>query len=58
MSPVYTNARELTKEGKGVGLRFPRFERERLDKDVKDCTTAQQIFEMFENQAIYNLEED
>ncbi|EKX72693.1 ATP-dependent DNA ligase domain containing protein [Theileria equi strain WA] len=50
ISPVYTAANRLTANGKGIGLRFPRFLRDRDDKKAIDATTSEQIHDMFNSQ--------
>jgi len=51
ISPVHTSAMGVKADGKGIGLRFPRFLRIRDDKMPEDATAAEQIVDMFEAQA-------
>lgn len=51
ISPVHTSAFGVKADGKGIGLRFPRFLRIRDDKAPEDATSAEQIVDMFESQA-------
>merc|ERR1712217_681817 len=51
VSPVHTSAYGVKADGKGIGLRFPRFLRVRDDKGPEDSTSAEQIVDMFEAQA-------
>lgn len=52
ISPVHTAAMGVKADGKGIGLRFPRFLRIRDDKGPEDATAADQIVDMFEAQAV------
>ncbi len=48
LSPVHTAARDVLKEGAGLGIRFPRFTgRVRDDKTPEQCTTVAEILEMY-----------
>jgi len=48
---VHTSAFGVKADGKGIGLRFPRFLRIRDDKSPEESTGPEQIVEMFEAQA-------
>merc|ERR1712048_1121198 len=51
ISPVHTSAMGVKADGKGIGLRFPRFLRIREDKSPEEATSAVQIVDMYESQA-------
>ncbi len=52
LSPIHTAARDVIKEGAGLGIRFPRFTgRVRDDKGPEQCTTVDEIAEMYGMQA-------
>merc|ERR1711953_293746 len=51
ISPVHTSAMGQKADGKGIGLRFPRFLRIRDDKPPEESTGADQIVDMYEAQA-------
>ena len=50
ISPVHTSAFGVEGTEKGIALRFPRLERVRTDKGPTDCTTAEQVEQMFHDQ--------
>lgn len=51
LSPVHTCARDVVKQGYGLGIRFPRFTgRYREDKTPEDATTDAEIVEMYRRQ--------
>ena len=52
LSPIHTVAKDVIKEGSGLGIRFPRFTgRVRDDKAAEQCTTFSEILEMYNMQA-------
>ena len=52
VSPNHTAGMGMIKDDSGLGIRFPRFTgRVRDDKDAEQCTTVQEIMEMYEMQA-------
>jgi DNA ligase-1 len=53
ISPVHTGAFGLKQPNRGIGLRFPRFVRLRPDKLVFDCTSNEQLVDMYESQKIF-----
>lgn len=46
LSPIYSAGKTYL-DGKGLSLRFPRFIRERSDKNIKDSTSSSQITLMY-----------
>ncbi len=51
-SPIHTVARGMFKDDAGLGIRFPRFTgRVRDDKDPEQCTTVNEIVDMYGMQA-------
>ena len=52
LSPIHTAAKDLLKEGAGLGIRFPRFTgKVRDDKSVEQCTSVTEIIDMYSMQA-------
>ena len=49
LSPVHTAGSGTVHEKKGIGMRFPRFIRERIDKSVENATTSQCIVGLYLN---------
>jgi DNA ligase-1 len=49
-SSVHKGAIGKVDPDRGVGLRFPRFIREREDKSAEGATNAEQIMDMYNNQ--------
>ncbi len=60
VSPVYKCAYKILglDSNKGLGLRFPRFIRERKDKTVENSTTPLFMYELFSSQAVVKIEDD
>jgi len=51
ISPVYTAAIGEVDPKKGMGLRFPRFSKERPDKKPTEATSSAMIAELYKSQA-------
>jgi DNA ligase-1 len=54
LSPIYTAAINEGEEKRGISLRFPRFIRERPDKQPHECTSSKEVYQMYINQAFNN----
>ena len=50
LSPIYTAAKNLTPENRGISLRFPRFIRVRPDKKPEEATNSEEIMKMYKDQ--------
>lgn len=50
LSPIYTAGNFLTNGNRGISLRFPRFIRVRPDKKPEECTSAADIYKMYQEQ--------
>ena len=54
LSPIYTAAIDEGEEKRGISLRFPRFIRERPDKQPHECTNSKEVYQMYVNQSSNN----
>jgi DNA ligase-1 len=52
VSPAHKGALDKVEKGKGIALRFPRFIRDRADKNPEDATSAEQIADAYRSQAL------
>ena len=52
LSPIHLAGVGKVHNTKGIALRFPRFIRLRTDKSPKDCTDAEQVVQLFQNQSV------
>ena len=49
LSPMYVAAKGMVDSDKGIALRFPRFIREREDKNVEQATNSEQIMGFYKS---------
>eukprot|EP00968_Pinguiococcus_pyrenoidosus_P004120 scaffold272_cov137-Pinguiococcus_pyrenoidosus.AAC.1 len=50
LSSVHKGALNRVARGRGIGLRFPRYLRQRQDKRAEDATTSSQVLEFYQSQ--------
>ena len=50
LSPVYTAAKGLVSDERGLSMRFPRFIRVREDKGIDEASTGKDLAVMWEKQ--------
>lgn len=50
LSPVYRAAIGLVSEERGLSIRFPRFLKVREDKSIEECSTSEDLAEMYRKQ--------
>ena len=56
LSPTYMAAIGEVEADKGIALRFPRFIRERDDKNPEQATNNEQLVEFYKAQAVCNVD--
>lgn len=49
-SPIYTAGKDITEDGRGISLRFPRFIRTRPDKKPSEACTSEEIVKLYKHQ--------
>jgi DNA ligase-1 len=50
LSPIHTAGAGAIREGAGLAVRFPRFQRWREDKSAEEATTVAELLEMYRSQ--------